>query len=183
MKSDLKLNRVAIFIDGSNLYHKLKEINIQNTINFDYFGLCKFLSENNQLVFYAYYVGVIRVKPGDEKAKTMRSNQVILFNNLQKNKFTIKHGYLMESGGKYHEKGVDVHIATDLLIGAYEDLYDTAILISSDTDLIPSINKIRLLGKKIEYIGFKHKPSYGLIKTVDSYKLLSKEELANFIKL
>lgn len=183
MKSDLKLNRVAIFIDGSNLYHKLKEINIQNTINFDYFGLCQFLSLDNELVSYSYYIGVVRAKQNDEKAQILRKNQVLLFNNLLKNKFTMKHGYLMQSDGKYHEKGVDVHIATDLLIGAYENLYDTAILISSDTDLIPSINKIRLLGKKIEYIGFKHKPSYGLIKTVDSYKLLTKEELINFTKL
>ena len=41
--------------------------------------------------------------------------------------------------------------------------YDTAILVSSDTDLIPALIKVREMKKKVEYIGFSHKPSYGLI--------------------
>ncbi len=64
----------------------------------------------------------------------------------------------MQNNGKYHEKGVDVQLAVDILIGAYEDLYDRAILISSDTDLIPAIQKVKQLGKQIEYIGFSHQP-------------------------
>ncbi|MDO8667661.1 MAG: hypothetical protein Q7K35_01020 [bacterium] len=39
-----KNERVAVFIDGSNLYHKLKELRIPNTINFSYAGLCKKLA-------------------------------------------------------------------------------------------------------------------------------------------
>ncbi len=54
-------------------------------------------------------------------------------------------------------------MAVDILIGAYEDLYDTLILVSSDTDLIPALAKVRSMKKKVEYIGFSHKPSYGLI--------------------
>ena len=82
----------------------------------------------------------------------------------------------------YHEKGVDVLMAVDLLVGAYENKYDTVILISSDTDLIPAIEKIRSMKKKVEYIGFSHKPSYGLIGNSDIRKLLTKENLQSFIK-
>ena len=82
----------------------------------------------------------------------------------------------------YHEKGVDVLMAVDLLIGAYEDKYDTAILVSSDTGLLPAIEKVRLKGKKIEYIGFSHKPSYAMIANSDVRRLLIKEELEKYFE-
>ena len=86
----------------------------------------------------------------------------------------------MKNDGVFHEKGVDVKIAVDLLVGAYENLYDTAILISSDTDLIPAIQKVKQLGKEVEYIGFSHKPSYGLIKNASETRLLTKNEIEQF---
>ncbi len=86
----------------------------------------------------------------------------------------------MHNDGRFYEKGVDVKIAVDLLVGAYEDEYDTAILISSDTDLVPAIEKVRLFGKRIEYVGFAHKPSLGLIRNADSSKLLSDSDVRVF---
>ena len=68
-----------------------------------------------------------------------------------------------------------------ILIGAYENLYDTAILVSSDTDLIPALAKAREMKKKIEYIGFSHKPSYGLITHSDIRRLLTKEDVNQFL--
>ena len=87
----------------------------------------------------------------------------------------------MKNDGVYHEKGVDVKIAVDLLVGAYENMYDTAILISSDTDLIPAIQKIKHLGKGVEYIGFSHKPSLALQKYASLTRLMMKEELEDFV--
>ncbi|OGY36636.1 MAG: hypothetical protein A3I08_01260 [Candidatus Andersenbacteria bacterium RIFCSPLOWO2_02_FULL_46_11] len=92
----------------------------------------------------------------------------------------IEFGHMLRNMGIYHEKGVDVHMAADLLRGAYKNLYDTAILVSSDTDLIPAIQYLREEGKKLEYIGFSHQPSYGLIKYSDVRPLLKKEDLEPF---
>jgi uncharacterized LabA/DUF88 family protein len=75
---------------------------------------------------------------------------------------------------------VDVKIAVDLLTSAYEDSYDTAILLSSDTDLIPAIQKVRVLGKAVEYIGFAHRPSLGLQKHVNLSRLLISTEIEPF---
>jgi len=102
-----------------------------------------------------------------------------LTGKLQKSGWTIKFGHMLKADG-YHEKGVDVQIAVDILIGAYENLYDTAILVSSDTDLIPALAKARSMKKKIEYIGFSHKPSYGLITHSDIRRLLAKDDLQQF---
>jgi len=73
-----------------------------------------------------------------------------------------------------------VQIAVDLLAGAYEDRYDTAILVSSDTDLIPALAKVRAMGKKVEYVGFSHKPSLGLITNSDIRRLLTADDLSPF---
>lgn len=178
----LKTKRIAIYIDGSNLYYKLKDVSIKNITYFKYGAFAEWLAQNRKIVAKRYYVGVVRAKEGDKKAKEMQEGQVKLFNHLQSKKegYSVQRGYLMKSDGAYHEKGVDVKIALDLLVGAYEDIYDTAILISSDTDLIPAIQKIRKLGKRVEYIGFSHKPSYGLIKNATETKLLSKMEVDRF---
>ncbi len=39
----------------------------------------------------------------------------------------------------------DVNIATQLLIGAYQDQYDMAMLISGDSDLVPPIRQVHAL--------------------------------------
>lgn len=86
----------------------------------------------------------------------------------------------MKGSGKYHEKGVDVKIAVDLLVGAFDNMYDEAILVSSDTDLVPAIKKVRHLGKNVEYVGFSHKPSLALQRYATLSRLVIREELERF---
>jgi len=163
-------------------YYKMKAFGISNALYFRYGEFAKWLAEGREIVSKRYYIGVVRAKENDEKGQKMRRNQKKLFNNLSSEKcgFIIERGYLMENDGVFHEKGVDVKIAVGILVGAYEDLYDTAILISSDTDLIPVIEKARALGKKVEYIGFSNKPSFGLIKSANETRLLTRNEVEQF---
>lgn len=56
---------------------------------------------------------------------------------------------------KMREKGIDVKLATDVIVGAIDDRYDTAIVVSSDADLCPALDWVRKKrGKQIEYVGF-----------------------------
>ena len=177
------MERVAVFVDGSNFYRRLKDLGIRHVNKFDYRGLALWLARSRSLVYCGYYVGVVRAAPGNLKAQSMRAKQIGLFNHLQskKQRFVVNRGYIMENSGVYHEKGVDVKIAVDLLVGAYENTYDTAILLSSDTDLIPVIQKVRQLGKGVEYIGFAHRPSFGLQKHASLSRLLIQAELDPFV--
>lgn len=177
-----KKERVSIYFDGSNFYHKLKskEINVKNTSKFDYAGFAKWLAGEREIVSVRYYVGVVKDKTTDKKVQKLIQEQQKLFSHLKRNGMIIKEGYLVKSGGFFHEKGVDVKIAVDLLVGAYENFYDSALLISSDNDIIPAINKIKSLGKKVEYIGFKHQTSYGLKKSAPSTRLLTKKDFKSF---
>jgi len=88
----------------------------------------------------------------------------------------------MYDAGRVREKGTDVKIAVDLTVGAADDLYDAAIIISSDTDLIPAIKYVRYKKKKVEYVGFSHAPSLGIQKHADLSRLLTSEDVQRFLE-
>lgn len=54
-------------------------------------------------------------------------------------------------------------------------------IISSDTDLIPAIIRAKELEKKIEYIGFSHRPSFAMQRYANLSRLLSRIELKQFL--
>lgn len=180
--------RVSIFLDGSNLFHKLRspELDLPNLLLFNYRGLCDWLARSRRVVSYAYYISVVRATPDDPKGQEMRRGQQRLFAHLMSSNqnFVIQRGYLMKGreDGVFHEKGVDVQLAVDLLVGAYENYFDTAVVVSSDTDLIPAIRKAKQLGKTVEYIGFAHQPSFALERAATLSRLLIKDEIEPFVK-
>src|SRR5580658_2839814 len=99
-------DRVAIFIDGSNLFYRLRapELALPNMSFYDYAGLCTYLADGRPITFKAYYVGVIKVDPkaaDRAKAEHMRRQQNLLFGHLQSKvqQFQIKRGYLMKNDG------------------------------------------------------------------------------------
>jgi uncharacterized LabA/DUF88 family protein len=92
---------------------------------------------------------------------------------------------------RVREKGIDVKIATDLVAGALDDKYDAAILVSSDTDLVPMVDWIRFrLKKKVEYIGFSIpdksgngddvRPTQALISRTDVQRVLVESDIRKF---
>ncbi len=174
--------KVYVQIDGSNFYHRLKELKLKNLLAFDYQKFAKFLlSRNNkELITAKYYIGAIREEENNATSRKLMANQIKLFNSLKKQEWRIGLGNMLKTD-TYHEKGVDVLIATDMLVGAYENIYDKLFLISSDTDLLPAIDKAKQLGKIIEYIGFSHKPSHAMIDRCSSSYLLRKGDLEEFI--
>lgn len=174
--------RVFIAFDGSNFYHRLKEppLNFKNLLRFNFSGFVKNLLTDRVLVKAVYYIGAIKTEKGNLKSFELFRQQIKLFGYLSRQKIKISRGYILKTDG-YHEKGVDVQIAVDLLIGAYEDLWDTVILLSSDTDLLPAIRKVRQLGKNIEYVGFSHKPSFAMIRHATLSRLLTKDDFLPFV--
>jgi len=52
------------------------------------------------------------------------------------------------------EKGIDTLLATDLIRLAVSNSYDVAVLASLDADMIPAVDFVQTLGKKIVQAGF-----------------------------
>lgn len=88
----------------------------------------------------------------------------------------------MYDSGAIREKGVDVKLAVDLVVGAVDDRYDTAIVVSSDTDLIPAIKYIasEIHNKRVEYIGFEGQVSHGMLRECSSQRVFAKQDLIGF---
>lgn len=173
--------RVVILVDGSNFYHRLRELGLSHLLTFNYKAFGQFLTGKDQLLQSTYYIGAVRAKADDQKGRELMANQQKLFTHLRKQGWNVALGDMLNTEGVYHEKGVDVRIAVDLVAGAYEDQYDTAILVSSDSDLLPALEKVRSKKKKIIYVGFSHKPSLVLITHSDIRRLLTREDLEQFL--
>lgn len=132
-----KTKRCIVLIDGSNFYFKLKDLKLQNLLEYDFLNFAKMLSDGDKIINASYYVGAVRTD-GTKKTQKMLNNQQKLFAHLKNNGFSYVLGYLLKTDDDWHEKGVDVNIAVDILVATFENLCDRIILVSSDTDLLPA---------------------------------------------
>jgi uncharacterized protein (TIGR00288 family) len=97
---------------------------------------------------------------------------------LQQQKIPVILGNLIQHPDKsFHEKGVDVRIAVEMIRLARENKYDIAYLLSSDTDLVPAIEEVRLFNKKVCYVGISKGQSFGLTKASNNTILLRDEDI------
>jgi len=164
----MKKERVAIFIDGSNLYYNLKNL---KDGRIDFKKLLQLLTKNKMLISTFYYNAPLNIQVNP---KTYWEQQKF-FNELRKipdfNVVLCRLRKHKRKNGNYvfDVKGDDVHLAVDLVSGAYEDLYDTAIILSGDEDFVPAIKKAQKLGKKITNAYFKSSSSASLKKTCDDF--------------
>lgn len=174
------MKKILVQFDGSNFYNKVKRILPQIHLTpFNYAGLAEGIagSKPDQVV---YYVGEIKKYPNNKKSESLYANQQSLFLNLRKQNVDIKLGYLLMSSGVFHEKGVDVQIAVDIVRGAIKNEYDICYLISSDTDLLPAIQTARDEGKEVVYVGFENFISRALMKNCSRYLILKKDRILQF---
>jgi uncharacterized LabA/DUF88 family protein len=145
------LERVIAYIDGFNLYFGLKSkgwrryywLNQQKLVQI-------LLKPQQQLVITKYFTARI-AGPADKQkrqntyleALTTLPDIQIYFGKYQNiSRQCNRCGFEDEVP---NEKMTDVNIAVELLSDAFQDRYDTAFLISADSDLVPPIKRIRLL--------------------------------------
>jgi uncharacterized LabA/DUF88 family protein len=154
------LKRVMIFIDGSNFYYSLKKSFNKTKIDFEKF--CNYLTLNDDLIKIKYYNSPLYMEDDEEEYK----KQQRFFDHLKEIQLIeIYLGRLEKRpDGKKAEKGVDVKLAIDLIVNAYRDNYDVAILVSNDADFIPAIEEVKNIGKIVINISFPKTKSYHLNK-------------------
>ncbi|MES2971514.1 MAG: NYN domain-containing protein [Patescibacteria group bacterium] len=181
-----KQKRVAVFIDGSNFYFKLKTLipNKMDFVHYRYKDLIRsMLNTDESIVYTGYYIGVVRDTKKTKnhvKALELVKNQQRVFEQLRRQNIEIVKGYLLERDGKFFEKGVDVRLAVDIVSGAFDKKYDVAFVISSDTDLIPAIMKAKSYKRDMVHIGFEHQPSLALIRYSSRTQLIRRTEAEKY---
>ena len=178
------MNRAFVFIDGSNFYFKIKDLLSQTTrtCKFDFRDFAEWLVKPNQLIEIRYYLGAITRERGNIKSEKLYANQQRLLANIQNQNIIIKLGQVIRHPDHtYHEKGVDVRLAVEMIRFAREDKYDIAYLISSDTDLVAAIEEVGAFNKVVQYVGFPKGQSFGLSKAADDVRLLRAEDIERFL--
>ena len=135
--------RVMVFIDGSNLFHCLKEDFDRLDLNFELF-VAKLVGVRH--LVRTYYFGAPPRPDLDPEA--IKKQQGFLEALKSKDYFQVRLGKLVRHEGKYHEKGVDVLLAVEMIQLAPN--YDTATLVSGDGDLVAPVAAVQRLGKHVE---------------------------------
>ena len=136
--------RVMVFIDGSNLYKSLLEAFGNGKIRID--GLVEKLCQGRKLIRAIYYNATIPV----EKDPIQARNQQKFFDAVERMPFMrVEKGRVEKREEIWVEKGVDIMIATDMIRYAIKDVYDVAILVSSDGDFKYVVDVVADLGKHV----------------------------------
>ncbi len=152
--------RVIVYIDGFNLYFGLRDMQWKNCYWLDYPRFASVLTKNitdSILVNTKYFTA--RIKSPQDKAKRqsnyldaleLRGNIQIIPGDYKEEKFNCSGCGRINFIQK--EKQTDVGIAVELMMDAYRDNFDVAILISGDSDLIPAIKAVKEIDNKKQII-------------------------------
>jgi len=160
-------SRVAIFIDGSNLYHALRSNFGRHDLNFAEFAnrLC-----GNRFLFRTYYYNILQ---GPATRPDGSREQQDFLNALKETPYLeVRLGTTKLSQGVTVEKGIDVMLATDLLHFAWNNLYDVAVLVSGDSDYAYALQAVKNMGKHVEVAYFENNISKDLLDISDKRHLL-----------
>ncbi len=166
--------RVAIFIDGSNLYHSLEE----NCNRFDVdFGAFAAKLTNGRTHFRTYYYNVLR--DPDRNPQAYQDQQKFLSALYATPYLEVRLGTAKMRGDVAVEKGVDIMLATDVLRMAWENLYDVAIVVSGDGDFAYALQAAKNYGRHIEVAAFPSNLSWELAQIADRCEYFEPEYFAD----
>lgn len=199
--AEIKKERVAIFIDGSNFYHGLKACIGNTKVDFSKFS--QLLCGGRELVRAYYYnapvnqqafpdiykdqqrfFGSLKTVPyfvlklGRLEKRTIKVDKEALIKTFGEDTAKI----ILEKWGEvittYVEKGVDIDLATDMLRLAYNNAYDTAIIVTADGDFVSAVKGVKDMGKHVENANFSDGKGYYIRTACDKFIPLDK----NFLK-
>ena len=165
-KQEMPKYKVITYIDGFNLYFGIRQEAIKRgTIDnpdrrwyrllwLNLETLSKnMLNQNQELVATKYFTAPIISSKGKQERQNMYLDALRTVPGIQIHlgRFQKDRKECDKCGHPaYHpqEKKTDVNIATNLICDALDDSFDTAIIITGDSDLVPALQAVRKLKPK-----------------------------------
>lgn len=145
--------RVAVFIDGNNLFHAARFHNL----DIDYNKLLRVLLGDGRLLRAFFYTGV--------DAGAERQQGFLLW--MRRNGFRVVQKELKTFYDGTRKANLDVEIAVDML--SLAGRYDTAVLVSGDEDFVYALNAVAYKGCRVEVAGFRSNTAPHLIDVADFF--------------
>ena len=179
------MERVIGYIDGYNLYYGLRSkhwqryywLNLQRM-------MIRLLKPAQTLQRTKYFTARVSDPPDKVKRQNTYLEALGTLSDLD-----IFYGHFLEEtitcrncGHTYkthHEKMTDVNIALQMLTDAYQNAFDTALLVSADSDLVGPLRTIQTLfpAKKVVVVFPPARRSAALQKTAYKYAYLGQNAL------
>jgi uncharacterized LabA/DUF88 family protein len=169
--------RTYIYVDGFNLYFGALKGTGYRWLNIH--RACELLLPGHQLDKIKYFTAHVSARPSDpdqpirqqmylRALATLPNLEVVLGHYLT-------HAVMMPLANpapgqkkyvrvlKSEEKGSDVNLATHLVHDAHRNLFDTAVIVSNDSDLLEAVKIVRGLGKGVGILNPHQRPSRVLV--------------------
>jgi len=165
------MERITIFIDNSNIFKGFQKYNVHA----DYEKLKALIIRGRKLDAIYLYEGVVYpLSPEKKRWYELLSDR---------SGYIIKTSFDKIVNNEAIEKKVDINIAIDVVSLAYEDAYDTAVMVTGDGDFLPVVKKIKDLGKDVELWAFKYSLSNAMRELLEEERILYLDDILNEIKL
>lgn len=164
---DPNSKRTNLYIDGTNLFAGLVELFGPKKI-LDFSSLIneiKKLFTVNKIYFYASYIG--KVNLNNQKLRSLVKTESKFYNQVKATPGVYFYkGHRSPTSGK--EKGVDVHLAVDIVKDVFSGQCDKVLIMSGDADLIYPLEVVKLLKIPVHAVFLPNRFSLEMAYKVDS---------------
>lgn len=185
--------RTLVYVDGFNLYYGALKGTPYKWL--DLMALArKVLSKRNQIVGIKYFTAKVFPRGGDggqpvRQGTYLRAlatlNADCVFGRYLSHEITMRLASPAPGQSPYvrvtktEEKGSDVNIAAHMLLDAFKDMYDCAVLVSGDSDLKTPVDMVRHDFRKTVGVVNPQKHDCHVLRTAASfYKRIRTADLA-----
>ena len=159
------MERVIVFIDGSNFYFGCRDNNVRAP--WDMVKLARTLAGPDRRLIRVYYYNA-RCRKEDVPPERYNAEQKFYDTLRHLDYCTVRLGRLEGVKGNVHQKGVDVLLVQDLLTLTFADAFDVAILVTNDGDYASVLEEVKARGKQVE-VAFPGRSAYHLRTVCDRY--------------
>ncbi|OUI79239.1 NYN domain-containing protein [Acetobacter orientalis] len=184
--------RTSVYIDAFNLYFGSLKGTPHRWLDLE--ALCRTYLPGNLVTSIKYFTAKVSARPNDPQQPIRQQTYLRAIETLPTVEIIYGH-YLSHivtarlatpvSGQspfvkiiKTEEKGSDVNLATHLLNDAHLNLFDVAVVISNDSDLLEPIKLVRAnLNKKVGVLNPQKKASRAIVPHIDFIKKIRQSAL------
>ncbi|MGF1481519.1 MAG: NYN domain-containing protein [Cyanophyceae cyanobacterium] len=145
--------RIAVFVDGQNLFHAAMQLGIE----IDYIKLLRCLTADSRLLRSFFYTGY----------DTGHNKQQNFLHWLRRHGYRVVAKELTQFSDGSKKADMTVEIAIDMM--TLVSRYNTAVLVSGDGDLAYAVDAVCYQGVRVEVVGLRSMTSDRLINFADSY--------------
>lgn len=177
-----------VYVDGFNLYYGA----LRNTPYrwLDLGAFCRLMLPRHEILSVKYFTALVKPRPDDQQQPVRQQTYIRALHTIPN--CTVIYGHFLSHTVrmrlakpsseqpyaeviKTEEKGSDVNIATHLLCDGFEDSYDTAVIVSNDSDLAGPVQMVtEKLGKAVGLLNPHRYPSRELSRHVRFLKRIRK---------